>query len=263
MPPSQPFFEYVRPQTRKRFFSYVAPADENGCRRWLGNKLPEGYGLFTISKDSGYSRMSLLAHRFALALKLGGDIPQGKIACHARECPNKDCCAPEHLYAGTPSTNLADALADPKNEHAWDAWKAMTRTRGARHPAAKYPQSTRNAALRLRFDQGLSLLDIASRLDVTSATISRWCAADPRSRTFVLKERAAPGTGVPRPKSKAFRKFAGDEFKRRCLQAIEMRYGRGGTTRLSDIAKETGLHWSTVQRVCRAATDPATPPLAA
>jgi len=50
------------------------------------------------------------AHRISFRL-YKGPIPEGLHILHVRECSNKNCVNPDHLYAGTRSQNIQDAIA--------------------------------------------------------------------------------------------------------------------------------------------------------
>lgn len=73
----------------------------NGCWMWTGTSLPTGYGQIHTQ------RQRLFANRLSLTLS-GVDLRPDQLACH--HCDNKGCIRPDHLYAGTKSTNALDAL---------------------------------------------------------------------------------------------------------------------------------------------------------
>lgn len=79
--------------------------NEYGCWLWQGALTGKGYG----SLSSGR-----YAHRVSYE-EFKGPIPQGYQVLHT--CDRKNCCNPDHLYAGTHADNVADAIARGRYSH--------------------------------------------------------------------------------------------------------------------------------------------------
>jgi hypothetical protein len=89
----------VAPIDRLAMYSVPQP---DGCVVWQRSVNRGGYGQLTV--NGRY----VLAHRLAYEVH-HGPVPDGQYVCHS--CDNKICINPDHLWIGTASDNMQDAIA--------------------------------------------------------------------------------------------------------------------------------------------------------
>ena len=94
----------VTPEFVAKFESRVVRDDcmSDGCHIWIGAKKAAGYG--TI-KNKG---KTLNSHRASYTI-YNGEIPHGMMICH--KCDNPSCVNPAHLFLGSQSDNIKDAVS--------------------------------------------------------------------------------------------------------------------------------------------------------
>lgn len=82
--------------------NFWCKAKKESCWEWIGAKNQYGYGRFM------WKGKSRIASRMAWYFTYG-DIPKGKHVLH--RCDNPSCVNPKHLFLGTRSDNMRDAVS--------------------------------------------------------------------------------------------------------------------------------------------------------
>jgi hypothetical protein len=94
----------VQPPLPERMWTYIdQSAGPDGCWPWTGARQRQGYGRTSIGPRH------LRAHRVVLGAALGRELSPREYVLH--HCDNPPCCNPAHLFLGTSSDNMRDAVA--------------------------------------------------------------------------------------------------------------------------------------------------------
>ena len=133
----------------RRFWKYAQAGNKDECWEWQGVINWLGYGCFQLN----YKMVK--AHRVSWEIHKG-EIPPGLKALH--RCNNRRCINPHHLYLGTQSDNIKQAVRD-------GTLKPM---QGESHPRHKL---TTEQVLVIRASHNLSYRELASKYHVSRITI--------------------------------------------------------------------------------------------
>lgn len=137
---------------------FVADAD-SGCWLWTAAKFATGYGEFYMPE---FGRQ-IHAHRASWMLHRG-PIPEGMNVCH--RCDVRACVNPAHLFLGTQSENILDAIR-----------------KGRMRPPVitKVPQALVDEA-RDRYAKGQRFHEIAQELGLSSGVVAGVCTNRSRAK---------------------------------------------------------------------------------
>jgi hypothetical protein len=97
----------VTPETvAARFAKYISDPDpRTGCVEWGGSRSGDGYGVFSLSGETG--RKMVRASHVAYIQRYG-PVPDGMQVLH--RCDNPPCVNPDHLFLGTQQDNMTDKM---------------------------------------------------------------------------------------------------------------------------------------------------------
>lgn len=128
--------------------------DPNGCWIWQSTTQASGHGqLWVDGRHRGAHRVSYKIHK--------GEIPDGMHICH--KCDVNPCVNPDHLYAGSRSDNVQDAI----ERTGW----IESRERGEEHHSSKLTWDE-VGEIRSRYaNTEASQYDLASEYGVSASTV--------------------------------------------------------------------------------------------
>lgn len=140
---------------KERILNSCEP-DENGCWIWTKSKQHNGYGVLRVRPHHNRG-----AHRWSyIAFK--GEIPDGHDVCH--KCDVRACVNPDHLFVGTRSDNIKDAVAKGR-------MNLRARARGENQHAAKLTEKKVIEILQ-KLREGRSRRSLAAEYGVSYALIA-------------------------------------------------------------------------------------------
>ncbi len=90
-------------RTVEQFENAFCPEPNTGCWLWTLLADKDDYGMLRWQERPGRK-----AHRVAWTI-WRGPIPAGMCVLH--KCDTPPCCNPDHLFLGTPTSNMADKVA--------------------------------------------------------------------------------------------------------------------------------------------------------
>jgi hypothetical protein len=132
---------------------------DTSCWEWTGPRDHYGYGRLR------FHGLEWKAHRFAYA-HLVGPIPEGLHICH--HCDNPPCVRPSHLFPGTQTDNVQDAVA--KGRVAMPGhWTGGAPPQGVKHFNARLNDEKVRAIVRL--SQIMTYRELAAMFNVSHGTI--------------------------------------------------------------------------------------------
>lgn len=138
--------EYIE-RLRGRFWAKVQRAGGDDCWEWTAAVASSGYGCI------GIMGKSQSAHRVSYELNIG-PISASLFVLH--KCDNRRCVRPDHLFMGSHSVNMQDAVA-----------------KGRLSPGGQYSKLTAEkvATMRHEYRAGVGTLALARKYQVSEATV--------------------------------------------------------------------------------------------
>lgn len=159
----------------------IGPVEANGCQIWQAYRDESGYGRI----NSGRARGVVPAHRVIWEFA-NGPIPEGMCVLHQCDNGAGGCVRLEHLYLGTRTENIRDAVLRGRIAR---GDRHGTRThperipRGESRPASKLTEDQVREIRRLHAAGGTTQVTLGRQLGVHPSTI--WNVVQRRLWTHV------------------------------------------------------------------------------
>jgi transcriptional regulator with XRE-family HTH domain len=134
----------LRPKDVERFQRSVNRGLPDACWEWTQGRVA-GYGIFR------FAGKTLKSHRVAYKIAFG-PFDESLDVCH--KCDNPPCCNPSHLFLGTTSDNMRDAVRKGRKQWKLD-WDKIREIR------------------RLYSEEGCTFAELGRRFGVTGVFASR------------------------------------------------------------------------------------------
>lgn len=161
-------FGLSRRNTPEVFWSRVDKSQPEYCWIWKGrlwNNTPaRAYGHFDIKG------VGVFAHRMAYELTYG-PIPKGLEVCH--KCDNPPCVRPDHLFLGTHTDNMRDAVAKGKLGHVPWSKEHPYPIRGEKSPNARLTDAKVLEMKMLYARGGVSQRSLGKKMGISSTVARR------------------------------------------------------------------------------------------
>lgn len=154
----------------ERFKANITQDPGTGCWLWCGVVSSSGYGYVWYRER----KKTVRAHRLSYEMSKGM-IPPGQFICHTCDVPR--CVNPDHLFAGTNSDNMQDALRKGRHTNQKPGHREHMRSigdredvKGSSNVKAFFTESDILEIFRLSF-AGVPGLRIAAQFECDSSTI--------------------------------------------------------------------------------------------
>lgn len=136
----------------------IHPVLGTACWLWTAGKSRGGYGEMKVAKG-----VDAYAHRLSWGIAFG-EIPPGMWVLH--RCDNPTCVNPQHLFLGTQTDNMRDAVRKRRHVSGF----MINRPVGERHGSAKMIESDVVEIRRLAAS-GIGSAEIAQRIGISRQAV--------------------------------------------------------------------------------------------